>query len=177
MDNRFKKSKQKIFGLWRGRWEHGRGFGELIKAKSTHATDVMEWSGQKRKPNKNINFIDVKNIDELRENSMDIISAWHVLHHIEDIKNTISEIKRLLKPGGKLVIYEHDIKNEMDRNLAEFQHRFFTMGMGTMTLKQHNTTYTKFRSKKQWEQIIGMKLVKVVNVKTIDFSYYAIFKN
>ncbi len=38
--------------------------------------------------------------------SVDIIIAYFVLHHIEDIKKAISEIKRVLKPGGHFICLE-----------------------------------------------------------------------
>ena len=40
----------------------------------------------------------------LPDHSFDVITLWHVLEHIDDLKFQISEIKRLLKPQGRLVI-------------------------------------------------------------------------
>ena len=42
------------------------------------------------------------------ENHFDIINMHHVIEHIEDPLNTISEIKRILKPDGKLIIATPD---------------------------------------------------------------------
>ena len=36
--------------------------------------------------------------------SFDVITLWHVLEHVDDLKFQTSEITRLLKPGGRLVI-------------------------------------------------------------------------
>jgi 2-polyprenyl-3-methyl-5-hydroxy-6-metoxy-1,4-benzoquinol methylase len=38
------------------------------------------------------------------EDSFDLVMANHMLHHIEDMDKAISEIRRILKPGGLLVI-------------------------------------------------------------------------
>ena len=40
----------------------------------------------------------------LEDGSFDVITLWHVLEHIDDLKSQISELSRLLKPGGRLVI-------------------------------------------------------------------------
>lgn len=38
------------------------------------------------------------------DHSFDVITLWHVLEHIDDLHFQTSEINRLLKPGGRLVI-------------------------------------------------------------------------
>lgn len=41
--------------------------------------------------------------------SFDVVLTWTVLQHIspDDIKRTIREIKRVLKPGGCMIMYEN----------------------------------------------------------------------
>ena len=38
------------------------------------------------------------------DNSYDVITMWHVLEHRYDIMETISNLKRIVKPGGLLII-------------------------------------------------------------------------
>ena len=38
------------------------------------------------------------------DHSFDVITMWHVLEHIDDLHFQTSEIVRLLKPGGRLII-------------------------------------------------------------------------
>ena len=40
----------------------------------------------------------------LQSGSFDVITLWHVLEHVDDLKFQTSEISRLLKPGGRLII-------------------------------------------------------------------------
>lgn len=40
----------------------------------------------------------------LEDQSFDVITMWHVLEHVDDLKFQTSELVRLLKPGGRLVI-------------------------------------------------------------------------
>jgi 2-polyprenyl-3-methyl-5-hydroxy-6-metoxy-1,4-benzoquinol methylase len=45
-----------------------------------------------------------KDYASLPDHSFDVITLWHVLEHIDDLHFQTSEIIRLLKPGGRLVI-------------------------------------------------------------------------
>jgi ubiquinone/menaquinone biosynthesis C-methylase UbiE len=51
---------------------------------------------------KKVNFVDSS--IELENNSVDIITMWHVLEHVPDIQAQIKELKRLIKPNGAIVI-------------------------------------------------------------------------
>ena len=41
---------------------------------------------------------------KLEDASFDVITLWHVLEHVDDLHFQTSEILRLLKPGGRLII-------------------------------------------------------------------------
>ncbi len=43
-------------------------------------------------------------LNDLSPETFDIISMWHVLEHVLDVNKRIEEAKRLLKPGGFLII-------------------------------------------------------------------------
>ena len=40
----------------------------------------------------------------LPDQSFDVITMWHVLEHVDDLKFQTNELHRLLKPGGRLII-------------------------------------------------------------------------
>ncbi len=40
----------------------------------------------------------------LAHSSFDAITLWHVLEHLHELHDTLSQLKKLLKPGGKLFI-------------------------------------------------------------------------
>lgn len=42
--------------------------------------------------------------DKLPDQSFDVITMWHVLEHVDDLKSQTNELKRLLRPGGRLII-------------------------------------------------------------------------
>jgi len=43
-------------------------------------------------------------INEIPDKSMDVITMWHVLEHIEDLNGTVGQIYRILKDDGVAVI-------------------------------------------------------------------------
>ena len=40
----------------------------------------------------------------LPDQTFDVITMWHVLEHVDDLKTQTKELMRLLKPGGRLII-------------------------------------------------------------------------
>lgn len=60
----------------------------------------------------------------LDEKSFDLITARHTLHHHADIRATLAEVRRLLRPGGRLVLVDetssspalHDWFEELERS-------------------------------------------------------------
>lgn len=43
--------------------------------------------------------------------SMDVVHSWDFLHHVPDVAQAISEISRVLKPGGRYVVLEPNLLN------------------------------------------------------------------
>lgn len=43
-------------------------------------------------------------INQLQDESYDLITMWHVLEHIDDLKEEIKQLQRLLKKGGRLLL-------------------------------------------------------------------------
>lgn len=43
-------------------------------------------------------------LQQLPDNSFDVVTLWHVLEHIHDLHGYLAEIKRILKPQGTLLI-------------------------------------------------------------------------
>lgn len=52
--------------------------------------------------NKGVSFAD--SLTELEDNSFEVITMWHVLEHVPNLKEYISELKRLIKPNGTIII-------------------------------------------------------------------------
>ncbi len=51
------------------------------------------------------------NIFDVPDNSMDVITMWHVLEHVPDVEKQITELKRILKPDGIIIIAVPNFKS------------------------------------------------------------------
>jgi len=91
----------------------GAGTGDFLAyAKKSH------WSVQGIEPNESARVLakskDVQLDSESSafvSNSFDVITMWHVLEHVPDLDTQIKELKRLLKPGGYLIIAVPNFKS------------------------------------------------------------------
>ncbi|CAF4335987.1 unnamed protein product, partial [Rotaria magnacalcarata] len=49
---------------------------------------------------------------DLPSNRVDLITSFVTFHHIDQLETSLSELVRILRPGGYLIVREHDCKNE-----------------------------------------------------------------
>lgn len=50
------------------------------------------------------NIYQPNDLEQLPDESFDVITMWHVLEHVDNIKWEIAQLQRLLRKGGRLVI-------------------------------------------------------------------------
>src|SRR3954471_2345067 len=87
----------------------GCGTGEFLNTCKQAKWDTVgiEPDENARKMAQNNFSLDVKAEEELKnlqDESFDVISMWHVLEHVPDLKGRIEDLKRLLKPNGLILI-------------------------------------------------------------------------
>lgn len=117
-------------GMWRGK--AGR-LPDNIRLVLSDLSEGMLRSA--RKATGDMGFIDYRVIDAqdipFPDGSFDIVIANHMLYHVPDISKALSEITRVLKPGGTLYATTMGANNmrELDDILKRFDPRLdFTMG-------------------------------------------------
>ncbi|TBX71191.1 class I SAM-dependent methyltransferase [Flavobacterium silvisoli] len=59
--------------------------------------------------NKGVSF--AENLAVLEDQSFDVITMWHVLEHVPNLEEYISELKRLIKPNGTIIIAVPNFKS------------------------------------------------------------------
>lgn len=68
------------------------------------------------------------------ENSVDIISIFHTLHHMIDAIFRLKDIHRVLKVGGFLFLKDHNVVTKEDAENVSFEHFVYSIGEGKATI-------------------------------------------
>ena len=87
----------------------GCGTGTFLHTMQQTGWDVtgLEPDADARKNALDLYGIHAKQPDELfslPEKSFDAITMWHVLEHVHTLQEYVEQIKKLLKPGGKIIV-------------------------------------------------------------------------
>ena len=87
----------------------GCGVGDFLHKMETYGwktTGIEPSEDAKNIARKRMNaeLFSPEEIDKLESESFDLITMWHVLEHVDDLKTEIAELQRLLKKGGRLVL-------------------------------------------------------------------------
>jgi len=87
----------------------GSGTGAFLNEMKKHGWQAIgvEPDADARRTARELFGCDLKDINELfnlKPNSFDAITLWHVLEHVHDLQKHLQQFKGLLKPGGHLII-------------------------------------------------------------------------
>ncbi len=153
---------------------------ETLNITLSDFSEGMLQSAKQNINNKNIKYqvIDIQDIPYENE-SFDIIISRHMLYHVPDIDKALSEVKRVLKPGGKFYVStngkEHmqelekllkDYDKNIEYDLQKFPNKF-GIENGYKFLKKHfsNVLLEEFNG-----QIVVDKVEPVVSYVMSSFS-------
>lgn len=105
----------------------GGGTGRVAQFLSTHANRIIvadESHRMLRQANTKTSLEVVRSVTEalpFKDNLFDRIIMVDALHHVEHQQQTAQELWRVLKPGGKIVIEEPDIRRLPVKLIAVFE--------------------------------------------------------
>lgn len=110
--------------------EFGKNLG--LNKDSIHGIDLDSFSTQKIIPVKGFDFQYYNGLKiPFNDNTFDIITCSMVLHHVKYQSILISDIRRVLKKNGIILIKEHDSKSESVDNLIKLEHLLYdTLSLG-----------------------------------------------
>lgn len=141
----------------------GTGTGDfLAKAKDNGWKTIGIEPSEKAKNiarKKRVTF--VENLSKIEEKSIDVITMWHVLEHVPNLNEYIIELKRILKPNGKLFIAVPNF-NSYDAN-------YYGKYWAAYDVPRHLWHFSKYAIKKLFEDQ-NFNLDKIIPMK-FD-SYY-----
>ena len=140
----------------------GAGTGDfLITAKNDGWETIGIEPSEKAKTiaiNKGVNFSN--DLKDLKDHSFDVITMWHVLEHVPNLDEYISELKRLLKTNGTILIAVPNYKS--------FDANYYGRFWAAYDVPRHIWHFSKTAIKKLFAEK-DMKLVEVLPMKFDSF--------
>ncbi len=96
----------------------GNGYGVPIIAPRTNKYTTIDKYDKQNENIENVEFIkmNIPPLIGLADNSYDFVIAFQVIEHIENDKEFVKEIYRVLKPNGKLIVTTPNKKMSLTRN-------------------------------------------------------------
>lgn len=107
---------------------------------------------------KQITFVD--SLADIESGSMDVVTMWHVLEHVPDLENQITELKRIIKPDGVIVIAVPNFKS--------FDAQYYGVYWAAFDVPRHLWHFSKTAIKKLFAAQ-QMELVKILPMKFDSF--------
>lgn len=94
------------------------------------------------------------------DNSVDAVLLCYVLHHAQNIQAVFSEVRRVLRAGGRAVIYEDIPASWWDRAVCSIHNRQWRDRTGPCT----------FRSESEWRRLFTVSGFEVINERPLARS-------
>lgn len=141
----------------------GAGTGDfLAHAKSKKWEVVGIEPSQKAKElalKKGVKFVEATT--ELSDDSFDVITMWHVLEHVENLDKQLSELKRISKPNGIIIIAVPNFKS--------FDANYYKEFWAAYDVPRHIWHF----SKNSIQKLFSEKGIKLIKTKPMYFdSFY-----
>lgn len=95
------------------------------------------------------------------DGSFNFISAFVSLHHMKDPDAVCAEIRRVLAPGGYVMIKENDCWNDVDRMLTDVQHMIYMKILKTDGDFNEGFDYVNnYRSVPEWNKAMALPVIR-----------------
>jgi ubiquinone/menaquinone biosynthesis C-methylase UbiE len=119
---------------------------------TAHGADVKEWITKFNRPS-DVKFeyiVDGK--IAFPDKKFNLVSANMVLHHVPELDVALKELVRVMKPGGYLILREHDALSPIDYALIDLEHMLYSICIHKMTLDEFRKNYYgKYYDKMEWD--------------------------
>lgn len=160
-----------------------------LNKKDIHGVDIKQWVGSDhiidKSINKRINFKyinlsgDGKNIIPYKDNSFNFITILQALHHFENLYDMMSEINRVCKKGGIILIREHNAEKISTHKLIDIEHLLYGIISDNLSIELYkNNYYGKYRTMTEWDVMFknyGFSCLYKQHKNNPTKHYYALY--
>lgn len=146
--------------------------GQLLKANHIAGCDVIPLTTS---PTFDFTLLTEKYKLPYADKDADVVSAIMSLHHMENLDAMLSEIDRILAPGGIFIIREHDLQDPKKQLYIDLLHAFYAMMWSDPPeIPSFTTHWSKYRSRIEWADIMKSKgFVSIASSPTTgSWDYY-----
>ena len=145
--------------------DFGCGAGDFLKLVKPYCKEVIGIELQKNYINmlKNVGINCVDNLKYLEDESLDIIFSFHAIEHLPNPLETLFEIKKKIKKGGKLLIEVPHANDFLLSHLKSESFKQFTLW------SQHLILHTK-ETLKKFLEYVGFEEIKIDGVQRFPLS-------
>lgn len=99
----------------------GCGLGGALEELAPYSNSAkgLEPAQERAEITRNKGFDVVSSVHDIQDNSLDVISLFHVLEHIPAQKEILIELRRKLREGGKLIV---EVPHARDAMFTQYNH-------------------------------------------------------
>jgi SAM-dependent methyltransferase len=158
-NNRIEPSCYLDIGCFDGGITHSIAKYFKLHKLQTHGVDIKSYGGDSGYSNITFSQYDGK-ILPYSDNSFDLITCLMVLHHVpeDNLKILMSEINRVMRPGGVVILREHNVSNNTERMSLDVMHNFYDCvwdGSHYISNDEIQTNHwkTNYKSNDEWTEI------------------------
>ncbi len=153
-----------------------------LKKENSFVTDIQNWLG-KEHTDEYIKYITYRylktNSLPFEKETFDLITCLQVLHHIPDKKYTISQLRKVIKSNGILIVREHDCRDVQDRTMIDIEHSLHAYAVDEQGIDYFQNYHDNYMSKSELSTLMtegGFEMVNTFPEKGITRYYYSVWK-
>ena len=157
------------------------GIGQMLNVPIDNRYGIDVVKPKQIRDRREFTFIQIEDENEqypFEDDSFDVITILMVLHHLKNPEFVISEIKRILKYNGLVIVREHDLDGKTDTDgkiFLDMLHGFYSKVWalpGQQEDKDFTTNYfANYQTKETWTKLF-FQAGFVQYSDTIYDSYY-----
>ena len=124
-------------------------------APTNSPVDMVE-RGQLRKVGSFVHLADYAPLStDIPDATIDLVSNLIGFHHapVDALDPFVESLRRVLRPGGRLLLREHDVRNPELDSLVTLAHDVFNVGVG-LTWEENASQLRAFRSIEDWVRFL-----------------------